>query len=114
MNKENNLDDMTEANMVEEIKEKVKRKKMMMAIKAMKPGKEAGRFETCAGMISASGEVVMCAMIKHENGKRRLRARGLRLTLEYQIDCERFERKERALETKVDPCTECGERIMAN
>ena len=51
---------MTEASLVDRSIEKVTREEMMIAIKAMIPGKSAGPSEVCAEMISASGEVGSC------------------------------------------------------
>ena len=48
---------MTEASVVEEPIEKVRREEMAIAIKMMKPEKAAESFEVCAEMMSASGEV---------------------------------------------------------
>ena len=47
MNKENNWDHMTAANMVEGPIKNVTREEMAMAIKVMKPGKAAGPSEMC-------------------------------------------------------------------
>ena len=51
MNKENDKDHIIEASMVEALSSK----EIVIAIKAMKPGKAAGPSEVCAEMISASG-----------------------------------------------------------
>ena len=57
MKKENDWNHMTEAGMTEGSVEKINRKEMAIAVKAMKLRKVAGSSEVCAEMISASGKV---------------------------------------------------------
>ena len=64
INKENDWDHMTEAIMAEGHIEMVTHKEMVIALKATKPGKDAGPFEVSAEMISASGKVGISAMMK--------------------------------------------------
>ena len=64
INKENNWDHVTEADMVEGLIRKASREEMAMAIKVMKPGNAAGPSEVCAEIISASGEVGVSVMVE--------------------------------------------------
>ena len=50
--------------MEEKPPEKIIREEIMVALKAMKPEKTAGRFEVCAEMIPASGEVGKSMMME--------------------------------------------------
>ena len=64
MNKENDWDHVTEANMVEGPIKNATREEMAIAIKVMKPGKAAGSSEVYAEMISASGELGVSVMVE--------------------------------------------------
>ena len=55
---------MTAASMIKGPIKKVTHKKMMTAIKVMKPGKAAGPSEVCAEILSASGEVGVNVMVE--------------------------------------------------
>ena len=54
---ENDWDHMMEINMMEESIEKVTGEEMVIAVRAVKPGKASGPFGVCAEIVSASGEV---------------------------------------------------------
>ena len=64
MNKEKDRDNITEASMIEVPMEKVTRKEMAIAIKAMKPGKAAEPSEVYTKIISASEEVGTSIMME--------------------------------------------------
>ena len=74
MNKENDWDHVTEAREIDGPIKKISREEMKIAIKAMKPGKDAEPSKVCAEIISASEEVrvsVMVELLQHLlDGKR--------------------------------------------
>ena len=66
INEEHDWDHNAKSNTVEGIIENATRKEMVIAIKAIKPGKTAGPFAICAEMMSASGELGINVMMKKD------------------------------------------------
>ena len=64
MNKENDLDHVSEASMVEGPIKNVTREEIAIAIKVIKLEKAAGPSKVCAEMISASEEVGVSVMVE--------------------------------------------------
>ena len=64
INKESDWDHITGASMVEVLIEKVTCEEMATAVTAMKPGKAAGPSKVCAEIVSTSGEIGICVMMK--------------------------------------------------